>query len=77
MRCLFYHSVSGKAVMGIAQVSCGKRIRIRRRKRAIGARSIWPRRKPCADAVTLEEIKRNPKLKEMALLGCRGCRFNR
>ena len=64
---LFYHSVTDKAVVGIAKV-----VRVAYPDRTAkegdwSAVDLAPE-KALAKPVTLEEIKRNPKLKDMALL---------
>ncbi|CAN5460805.1 EVE domain-containing protein [soil metagenome] len=64
---LYYHSVSGKAVVGVAEVM---RTAYPDPKAADGdwsAVDILPKQ-TLARAVTLEEIKKIPELKEMVLL---------
>ncbi len=64
---LFYHSVTEKAAVGIATVS---RTAFPDPTADAGDWSAveFVPKKPLSRAVTLEEIKRNPKLQEMALL---------
>ncbi len=64
---LFYHSVSGKAVMGVAQVAATAYPDPTAKEGDWSAVDLVPR-KALARPVTLEEIKANPKLKDMALL---------
>ena len=64
---LFYHSVTDKAAIGIAEVA---RTAYRDPTATEGdwsAVDLVPR-KPLKRPVSLDDIKRNPKLKEMALL---------
>jgi predicted RNA-binding protein with PUA-like domain len=64
---LFYHSVTEKAVVGIAQVTREAYPDATATEGDWSAVDLAPQ-KALGKAVTLEEIKRNPKLKEMALL---------
>ncbi|MDQ6655702.1 MAG: EVE domain-containing protein [Verrucomicrobiota bacterium] len=64
---LFYHSVSEKAAVGIATVSRTAFPDPSAEAGDWSAVELVPK-KPLRRAVTLEEIKRNPKLREMALL---------
>ena len=64
---LFYHSVVGKEVMGIARVVREAYPDPTAKEGDWSAVDLAPE-KPLARAVTLEAIKGNPKLKEMALL---------
>jgi predicted RNA-binding protein with PUA-like domain len=64
---LFYHSVTDKAVVGIAKVIRGAYRDPTAKEGDWSAVDLAPE-KPLSRPVTLEEIKRNPKLKEMALL---------
>ena len=63
----FYHSVTDKAVQGIARVVREAYRDPTAKEGDWSAVDLAPE-KPLATAVTLEEIKKNPKLKEMALL---------
>jgi len=63
----FYHSVTEKAVVGIAQVTREAYPDSSATDGDWSAVDLAPQ-KALGKAVTLEEIKRNPKLKEMALL---------
>jgi predicted RNA-binding protein with PUA-like domain len=63
----FYHSVTDKAVQGIAKVVREAYPDPTAKEGDWSAVDLSPE-KPLARPVTLEEIKRNPKLKEMALL---------
>jgi predicted RNA-binding protein with PUA-like domain len=64
---LFYHSVVGKEVVGIAKVVREAYPDPTAKEGDWSAVEVAPE-KPLARPVPLEEIKRNPKLKEMALL---------
>lgn len=64
---LFYHSVTDKAVFGIAKVS-REAYPDPTAKEGDWSAVELNAEKPLAKPVALEEIKRNPKLKEMALL---------
>jgi predicted RNA-binding protein with PUA-like domain len=64
---LFYHSVTDKAVFGIAKVIQEAYSDPTATEGDWSAVDLAPE-KALAKPVTLEEIKRNPKLKEMALL---------
>ena len=64
---LYYHSVTGKAVVGVAQVAATAYPDPTAEEGDWSAVDLVPRQ-PLARPVTLEEIKTNPKLKEMALL---------
>ena len=64
---LFYHSVVGKEVVGIAKVVREAYPDPTAKEGDWSAVDVSPE-KPLARPVTLEEIKRNAKLKEMALL---------
>ena len=64
---LYYHSVTGKAVMGIAQVAATAYSDPTAKEGDWSAVDLVPK-KALARPVTLEEIKANPKLKDMALL---------
>ncbi|HEX8679599.1 MAG TPA: EVE domain-containing protein [Chthoniobacterales bacterium] len=64
---LYYHSVTGKAVVGVAQVAATAYPDPTAKEGDWSAVDLVPRQ-PLARPVTLEEIKTNPKLKEMALL---------
>ena len=64
---LFYHSVVGKEVVGIAKVTREAYADPTATEGDWNAVDIAPE-KALARPVTLEEIKANPKLKEMALL---------
>jgi predicted RNA-binding protein with PUA-like domain len=63
----FYHSVVGKEVMGIAKVVHEAYPDPSATEGEWSAVDVAPE-KALARPVTLDEIKRNPKLKEMALL---------
>jgi predicted RNA-binding protein with PUA-like domain len=64
---LFYHSVTDKAVIGIARVTRTAFADPTAKEGDWSAVELVPV-KPLAGAVGLEEIKKNPQLKEMALL---------
>lgn len=64
---LFYHSVTDKAVFGIAQVIREAYPDPTAKEGDWSAVDLAPE-KPLPAPVSLDEIKRNPKLKEMALL---------
>ena len=64
---LFYHSVSEKAVVGIAKVIREAYSDPTATEGDWSAVDLAPEN-PLGRPVTLEEIKRNPRLKEMALL---------
>ena len=64
---LFYHSVTDKAVFGIAKVIREAYPDPTAKEGDWSAVDLAPE-KPLRKPVSLEEIKRNPKLKEMALL---------
>jgi predicted RNA-binding protein with PUA-like domain len=64
---LFYHSVTDKAVIGIAEVVREAYPDATATEGDWSAVDLAPE-KALPKAVTLEEIKRNPKLKAMALL---------
>jgi predicted RNA-binding protein with PUA-like domain len=64
---LFYHSVVGKAVVGIAEVTRTAFADPTADEGDWSAVELVPRR-PLARPVTLGEIKKNPKLADMALL---------
>ena len=63
----FYHSVEGKKIVGIAKVAREAYPDPTAKEGDWSALDIAPE-KPLSRPVTLDEIKRNPKLKEMALL---------
>ena len=63
----FYHSVVGKEIMGIARVSREAYPDPTAKEGDWSAVDLAPE-KALPRPVSLEEIKRNPKLKEMALL---------
>ncbi|HYJ04272.1 MAG TPA: EVE domain-containing protein [Chthoniobacterales bacterium] len=63
----FYHSVVGKEIMGIARVTREAYPDPTATEDDWSAVDLAPE-KPLPRPVTLDEIKRNPKLKEMALL---------
>ncbi|MFL6588818.1 MAG: EVE domain-containing protein [Chthoniobacterales bacterium] len=63
----FYHSVTDKAVFGIATVIREAYLDPTAKEGDWSAVDLAPQR-PLAQPVTLDEVKRNPKLKEMALL---------
>ena len=63
----FYHSVVGKEIVGIAKVVREAYPDPTAKEGDWSAVDIAPE-KPLPKPVTLDEIKRNPKLKEMALL---------
>lgn len=63
----FYHSVTDKAVIGIAKVSRNAYPDATAKEGDWSAVDLVPVR-PLRRPVTLEEIKANPRLKEMALL---------
>ena len=64
---LYYHSVTGKAVIGIAQVAATAYADPTAKEGDWSAVDLVPK-KALARPITLEEIKGNPKLKDMALL---------
>ncbi len=64
---LFYHSVTEKAVVGIAQVARTAYPDQTAEEGAWSAVDLAPKT-PLVRPVTLGEVKRQPKLKEMALL---------
>ena len=64
---LYYHSVTGKAVFGIAQVAATAYADPTAKEGGWSAVDLVPK-KALARPITLEEIKGNPKLKDMALL---------
>ena len=64
---LFYHSGEGKAVVGVAKVARTAYRDTTAKEGDWSAVDLAPE-KPLAKPVSLEEIKRNPKLKDMALL---------
>ena len=64
---LFYHSVEGKEIVAIAKVVREAYPDPTAKEGDWSAVDIAPE-KPLPKAVTLEQIKQNPKLKEMALL---------
>lgn len=64
---LFYHSVTDKEVVGIAKVVREAYPDQTAKEGEWSAVDLTPEG-PLAKPVTLEEIKRNPKLKDMALL---------
>jgi predicted RNA-binding protein with PUA-like domain len=64
---LFYHSVVGKEIVGIAKVVREAYPDPTAKEGDWSAVDLAPE-KALARPVTLDEIKRNPKLKEMALL---------
>jgi predicted RNA-binding protein with PUA-like domain len=63
----FYHSVEGKEIVGIAKVVREAYADQTAKEGDWSAVDIAPE-KPLPNPVTLDEIKQNPKLKEMALL---------
>jgi Uncharacterized conserved protein len=63
----FYHSVTDKAIFGIAKVIREAYPDPTAKEGDWSAVDLAPE-KPLAKPVSLEEIKRNPKLKDMALL---------
>jgi predicted RNA-binding protein with PUA-like domain len=63
----FYHSVEGKEIVGIAKVVREAYPDPTAKEGDWSAVDIAPE-KPLPKAVTLDEIKQNPKFKEMALL---------
>ena len=63
----FYHSVEGKEIVGIAKVVREAYPDATAKEGDWSAVDIAPE-KPLPKPVTLDEIKRNPKLKDMALL---------
>ena len=63
----FYHSVEGKEIVGIAKVAREAYPDSTAKEGDWSAVDIAPE-KPLPKPMTLDEIKRNPKLKEMALL---------
>jgi len=63
----FYHSVTDKAIFGIAKVIREAYPDQTAKEGDWSAVDLAPE-KPLAKPVSLEEIKRNPKLKDMALL---------
>ena len=64
---LFYHSVTDKEVVGIAKVVREAYSDATAKEGDWSAVDLAPE-KPLAKPVSLEEIKRNPKLRDMALL---------
>ena len=64
---LFYHSVVGKAVVGVAKVVRTAYPDVTAKEGDWSAVDIAPA-KPLKEPVTLEQIKKVPKLKEIALL---------
>jgi predicted RNA-binding protein with PUA-like domain len=66
---LFYHSVTEKAVVGIAEVARTAYVDKTAEEGDWSAVDLAPKR-PLVRPVTLAEVKTNPKLKEMALLRC-------
>jgi predicted RNA-binding protein with PUA-like domain len=64
---LFYHSVVGKCVVGIAEVAREAYPDTTAKEGDWSAVDLVPK-KPLPKPVSLDEIKRNPQLKEMALL---------
>ena len=64
---LFYHSVVGKEIVGLAKVVREAYPDPTAKEGDWSAVDLVPA-KPLPTPVTLDEIKRNPKLKEMALL---------
>ena len=64
---LYYHSVTDKAVVGIAEVTRTAYPDSTAEEGDWSAVDLIPK-KSLKRAVTLDEIKRNPQLKEMALL---------
>jgi predicted RNA-binding protein with PUA-like domain len=64
---LFYHSVVGKEIVGVAKVVREAYPDPTAKEGDWSAVDLTPE-KPLAKAVTLDQIKRNSKLKEMALL---------
>lgn len=64
---LFYHSVTDKAVVGLARVT-RTAFPDPTAKEGDWSAVHLAAKKPLKRAVTLDEIKRNPKLKGMALL---------
>ena len=64
---LFYHSVVGKEIVGLAKVVREAYPDPTAKEGDWSAVDLVPE-KPLPTPVTLDEIKRNPKLKEMALL---------
>jgi len=63
----FYHSVVGKEIVGIAKVIREAYADATAKEGDWSAVDLAPE-KPLSKPVSLDEIKRNPKLKEMALL---------
>lgn len=63
----FYHSVEGKEIVGVAKVVREAYPDPTAKEGDWSAVDLAPE-KPLSRPVTLDEIKRNPKLKEMALL---------
>jgi len=63
----FYHSVEGKEIVGIAKVVREAHPDPTAKEGDWSAVDIAPE-KPLPKPVTLDEVKQNPKLKEMALL---------
>jgi len=66
---LFYHSVTEKAVVGIAEVARASYADKTAEEGDWSAVDLVPK-KPLVRPVTLAEVKTNPKLKDMALLRC-------
>ena len=64
---LFYHSVTDKAVIGIAQVSRAAYVDPTAKEGDWSAVDLKPK-KALARPVTLDAIKQNPRLKKIALL---------
>jgi predicted RNA-binding protein with PUA-like domain len=64
---LFYHSVTDKAVVGIAQVALTAYVDPTAEEGDWSAVDLTPKKK-LARSVPLEAIKQNPRLKNMALL---------
>ena len=64
---LFYHSVTDKAVVGVAEVARTAYPDSTAKEGEWSAVDLVPK-KPLGRAVTLHEIKQNPKLHETALL---------
>ncbi len=64
---LYYHSVTDKAVIGIAEVARTAYPDATAREGDWSAVDLISKQ-PLARPVTLDEIKKNPRLKEMALL---------
>ena len=64
---LFYHSVTDKAVMGVAEVARAAYADPTAKEGDWSAVDLVPK-EPLARPVTLDEIKRHPQLKEIALV---------